>query len=258
MRFVKMYTCQHDIALLDGIHAPIDESVLAVPYLCDRRLGIGAQTLVIVRPSQKANGRISAFSSNGLPVTLCGDAVRCAAKFLYDNGHVSSTSMTIETCDGVKEVLVTPSKSDEAYSVTVDLGQARFIKPPIYNPYLKMECVCLGERYIFMEEDKLYSEPVEALGQKLSRDPSQDGGINVGFISANDDILALRLWDRTGNEVFSDGTAATAAASIMIKQHKCSSSVTVRMSGGDISVHGDDDGHLFLAGQVSYAFKGEI
>ncbi|MCL2546481.1 MAG: diaminopimelate epimerase [Oscillospiraceae bacterium] len=259
MHFVKMYACQHDIALLDGITSSVDESVLAVPYLCDRRLGIGAQTLVVVHPSTVAHARISVYTSNGAAVILCGDSIRCAAKFLYDDGHVSNTAMTIETYHGVKEVLVTPSRSEEAYSVTIDLGQARMTKPPIYNPYLKMNCVSLGERYIFMEEDKLYSEPVESLGQKLSRDPSQDGGIDVGFVSASDlKTLALRLWNRTGNETFSDGTAAAAAAALMIDKRKCQPSVTVRMAGGDITVHQDDEGHLFLTGQVCYAFRGEI
>ena len=259
MKFVKMYTCQHDIALLDGITSEIDESVLSIPYICDRTLGIGAQTLVIVHPSSVAHVRVSVFSNNGSQITLCGDAVRCAAKFMYDNGHVSSTTMTIETYNGVKEVLVTPSKSEEAYSVTCDLGQARLIKPPIYNPYLRMECVSLGDRYIFMEENNLYSETVEQLGAKLSRDPSQDNGINVGFISINNPkIPALRMWSHTGTEIFSDGTAACAAAALLIENNICEQSVTFRMSGGDIAVHADDEGHLFLTGTVSYVFRGEI
>ncbi len=258
MRFTKMVCNRHDILVIDGITQPLNPDDVAVALLCDRRIGIGADALTIVTPSVGAAALIATYNADGSHDSLSGDALRCAAKFLFDNRLVSSTALDIDTADGVKQVLVTPSQSAEAYSVTCDLGVPRMLTSPIYNPFLGLECVALGERYLIMEDEKLYGAPVDTLGQKLAHDPSVEGGIDVCFVSVMDPSrIILRIWKHSSGEAHSDGTAAAAAAAAMMKAGKCMSTVTVRMAGGDVTVHCDDSGHLLLTSPVSVAFTGD-
>ena len=253
MRFAKYHVCRHDIIVAKEREADLD-----CKLLCHRRLGIGADSLAFITASEHADAGLVVYKADGRANVFCGDALLCAAKHIYDNQWVRRRSMTIETAGRTVELLWTLSNG-EADRVTADLGEASQSGKPIYNPYVPLRLVTLGQPYLIVETERLDGAPVNTLGKKLAHSPNYQQGIDVVFAMVPEQKkISLRIWAHGIGEVPCDGTAACSAAVAAMAQYKCDQSVTVQMPGGDLSVVWDEDSnHIFLTGTAERIFEGE-
>ena len=263
MRFTKYHINCHDIILLDGMNSGIEPARLPLAHLCDRRAGVGAETVAIVSPSHARNSGSSvlvrAFTADGNERRLCADSIMAAARFCYDGGHVRSTSMTVETPDGYKSLLVSPSQAGGDYTVTVDLGGANFQAMRSHSPFLSPECITLGDDFYLLECETPDAMPTHLVAADLSVTP--DNPAHVGFVvpeTREQLYLKLTKFGSMPGDNVADSTGAAAAAALMIHKNQCARNVIVRMDGGDCIVYCDNNAHFLVTAPVGYGFTGQL
>jgi len=243
--------------------------------ICDRHFGVGADGLVIIETSERADARMRIFNPDGSEAEMCGNAIRCFAKYLFERGIVSKKRMVIETLAG----LIVPElelRGGEVASVKVDMGEPRF-KPSEIPVDIKGEriigyplvveekeflitCVSMGNPHCVIFTDDVENIPIEVWGPKISEHPLFPRKTNVEFVQVNDPChVVMRVWERGAGETLACGTGACASAVAAIINGKCHRKIKVSLLGGDLLVEWNDkDNHVYMTGPAEEVFTGKI
>ena len=263
--FTKMHGLGNDYIYIDGFKTPAetlpDPAALAV-RLSPRRFSVGADGLVLILPSKVAHARMHMFNADGSEGLMCGNAIRCVGKYLYERGLVSpdTRALTVETAAGIKTLALTV-EAGEVIRVTVDMGEAfvsdgedvvlaagkeyRLIPVSVGNPH----------GVIFVEATT--EEEIFAVGPTLSE--SRPGGINVELAEVLDAThVRMRVYERGSGVTLACGTGACAVVAAAVARGLCPADtpVTVSLYGGDLTVTSASDGRLFMAGPAAFAYDG--
>lgn len=275
MPFTKMHGLGNDFILIDCIEqakAIFDYQDLS-KRLCHRRFGIGADQLLILNSSDIADFKMRIFNSDGSEVEMCGNGIRCLAKYIWDKGLSNKDILKIETLAGI----IMPEKRGDM--VRVDMGepifepkmipvklpaagnnQRRIINYPlnILDREFKITCVSMGNPHavIFLEDD-ISSFPVHIYGPVIENHEYFSKRTNVEFINCkgrND--INMRVWERGAGETMACGTGASAAAiAAMIKQ-LTERKVTVHLQGGDLLIEWENNNRVYMTGPAVTVFEG--
>ncbi|RMF89409.1 MAG: diaminopimelate epimerase [Methanobacteriota archaeon] len=270
MRFYKYHGAGNDFIVIDNRDSVIEESEkkgLAV-RLCHRHFGIGGDGLVLVEPSDKGDARMRIFNPDGSEAEMCGNAIRCVAKHLYESGLVKE-SITIETLSGLKEAALTIEKDRVRY-VSVDMGSPKDVA---LNRRLNVkgsavECSYLDtgvpHAVIFVEDvDAL---DIEKRAPPIRFNPSFQRGANVDFVQKlGEGTFKIRTYERgVERETLACGTGITAAAAaaVLLGLAEKGSEIEVRARGGTVFVkaEGGEDGEmrLIMRGPAEFVFEGDV
>ena len=273
LRFSKMQTCGNDYIFLENFHGEITCPESLCVTFCDRHYGIGADGIVLMEYSQKADARMRMFNSDGSEGMMAGNALRCMAKYLYDNGIVRKEEMTIETGKGVKHVQVYTTNG-KVTSACVDMGYAtldtaalRFTIPektvvnyPVRiggRPY-NITCVDVGNPHCVVFCPRVDAVDVDFIGPRFEHAPYFQERINTEFIRVvNPNTIKMRVWERGSGETLACGTGACAAVVAAVANGLCSkgSDITVRVRGGDLVVNYTDE-KVTLTGDAKRVYPG--
>lgn len=266
--FVKMQALGNDFVLIDCMkdQAPVHPEM--VRMICDRRRGIGADQLLVLSPSEKADCRMRVFNADGGEVEMCGNGVRCVAKYLGSRGVTDGPEQEIETLAGI----IRPRLEGER--VVVDMGRpvlegrdvpvrlpGRVIdrEVTVGGSSQRITCVSMGNPHCVIYVDDLERCPVQNLGPRIESDPLFPQRVNVEFVKVvSRELVSMRVWERGAGETTACGTGACAAAVASCLNEKTGRSVTVRLPGGELAIKWAEDGRVFMSGPAEEVFSGEI
>ena len=275
LKFTKMHGAGNDYIYMSCFDQTVENpEKLAIP-LSDRHFGIGGDGLVLICPSEKADARMRMFNNDGAEGKMCGNAIRCIAKYLYDKGLVKKTTLTIDTLSGIK-ILELSLTDGKVSSVRVDMG-APILEPKLIPVDLpgseildyplsvdgkewKVTCVSMGNPHCVTFCDEVASLPLHEIGPSFERHPVFPEQVNTEFIKRlSPRALEMRVWERGSGETLACGTGACAAVVAATLHGYCpkNEDVTVHLRGGDLTIRYTDE-TVFMTGGCEIAFEGVV
>ncbi len=276
--FTKMHGLGNDFIIIDCIKQPEAENLPFAELskrLCNRRFGIGADQLLLLCQSDMADFKMRIFNADGGEVEMCGNGIRCLAKYIWDNCLSEKNILEIETLAGI----IRPEKVDNM--VRVDMGMPIFeaekipvninktekeISPIIDYPLrildrdFRMTCLSMGNPHavIVLSED-ISDFPVSLYGPEIEKHPIFPKKTNVEFINIkNKRELAMRVWERGAGETLACGTGASAAAVAAMLKGLVGRATVVHLLGGDLHIEWADNNHVYMTGSAEAVFEGTI
>lgn len=276
LKFTKMEGCGNDYIYFNCFDTPIDNPEELAVKISHRHFGIGGDGIVLIMPSTKADARMRMFNIDGSEGKMCGNAIRCIAKFVYDNRIAHKKQITVETLSGIKELFLTTDSDDKVVLVRVDMEDAILtpknipvdisgetaINSPIDvdgNSY-NITCVSMGNPHAVVFCDDVASLPLETVGPKFENHPVFPERVNTEFIKVIDKTtLEMRVWERGSGETLACGTGACASAVAAVLNGHCdkNTDITVKLIGGDLIINYTDE-TVFMTGPCKKVFDGTI
>ena len=280
--FVKMHGLGNDFILIDCINKSFgDSSFLSylAKKLCDRNFGIGADGLILILPSSKADLRMRIFNYDGSEAQMCGNGIRCFAKYAYENKLVLKNKFTVETLAGVitPELIFQDLKNKKVLRIKVDMGIPKLRRreipmigedtPTVVGERLKINseqtfkitCVSMGNPHCITFVDDVQSIPVDKIGPKIENHSLFPEKTNAEFIQVlNRKEINFRVWERGVGETLACGTGACAALVASVLNKKTDREATIHLPGGDLDIHWANDEHIYMTGPAELVFKGEM
>lgn len=266
LKFTKMHGIGNDYIVFNAINNHLNLTEQQIKFLCDRRFGIGADGVLYVLPGEKADLRMRMFNPDGSEAQMCGNGIRCFAKFAVENGIVNKSDLTVETLAGIKHLLV---KSD---SITCNMGPPLKVTAKQYskatgdnlfeqasiNGY-NATIVSVGNPHCVIVVDNVDSFPVQIKGPKIETNKLFPEKINVEFVQlVNKKLVKQRTWERGAGETLGCGTGACAVFWALYSQKKCSNPLKIELLGGPLQISIDKSGNLLMEGEAKTVFPGEI
>ena len=277
--FVKMHGLGNDFILIDCLNKSLgDSSFLSylAKKLCDRNFGIGSDGLILILSSSKADLRMRIFNYDGSEAQMCGNGIRCFAKYAYENKLVSKIKFTVETLAGT----ITPKlifKDKEISGITVNMGTPKLRRREIpmngedtptvieetlkINPEqtFKITCVSMGNPHCITFVNDVQSISVDEIGPKIENHPLFPEKTNVEFIQVlNKQEINFRVWERGVGETLACGTGACAALVAAVLNNKTDRKAKIHLPGGDLDILWADDGYVYMTGPAELVFRGEM
>ena len=273
MKFWKMHGLGNDFIVIDNRDEKIgdSEATRLALRLCQRRFSVGADGLLLVSNSTVADVKMRIFNADGSEAEMCGNGIRCFAKYCYENNVTQKNELTVETLAGVKRTWLTV-ENQVVKSVMVDMGTPELdrSKIPMFgigtcvNESLQIDgeqyritCLSVGNPHCVVFVDKLDDFPVLLVGPKIENHGLFPKKTNVEFVQVlNSHELKVRVWERGCGETLACGTGACAAVAAGNLLQKVSGKVTVHLLGGDLEVEYAE--RLFLSGPAEKVFEGKL
>ncbi|MBW3624025.1 MAG: diaminopimelate epimerase [Armatimonadetes bacterium] len=242
---------------------------------CDRHFGVGADGLMLVDPSKTANFRMRIFNPDGSEPQMCGNGIRCFAKYVYDRRLHADPFVKVETLAGVLGLKLTVNNK-KVEQVRVDMGEPildRKLIPmrgegpsPVINEKLQaagrkfdITCVSMGNPHCVIFVENVDAFPVEKIGPEIENHKTFPQRTNVEFIEPlSREALKMRVWERGAGITLACGTGACAAAVAAALTNRTGRSVTVKLPGGDLFIEWTGDNRIYMTGPAEEAYEGEI
>ena len=276
MKFTKMQGIGNDYVYVNCFEETVAAPERVSEIISDRHFGIGADGLVLIMPSDKADFRMRMFNADGSEGNMCGNATRCIGKFVYDNHLTDKTSITLETRSGIKKLTLYP-ENGRVKTVLVDMGKAvlkpadipmnvsgdTFINKPITvdGKEVFITAVSMGNPHAVTYVDDVDSLELEKIGPSFENHPLFPERVNTEFIKILDEsTMQMRVWERGSGETWACGTGACAAtaASVLNGYFPHDKEITVKLRGGDLFITYKSDGTVLMRGPAETVFTGEI
>ena len=272
MKFTKMQGCGNDYVYVDCFSETVDNPSELARSIADRHYGVGGDGLILIEPSDRADARMRMFNQDGSEGGMCGNGIRCVAKYVYDHGLIppSRRAVRIDTRSGVKEITLCVD-SGKVTQATVDMGEAKLTGPvpekiTIRGMGLSFIGVDVGNPHAvyFLEDNPALGVshveelPLETMGRDFETHFRFPDRVNSEFIEVlSPGEIRFRVWERGSGETLACGTGATAAAFAGISAGKLSENVLVHLAGGDLAIRYDAEcGRCFMTGPAVEVFSG--
>ena len=274
LRFTKMHGCGNDYVYVNCFEEEVKDPVSLSIAISDRHFGVGGDGLVLICPSDRADAKMRMFNADGSEGKMCGNAIRCVGKYLYDHGIVRKTTVTIETLSGIKtlELFLKDGKVDSAQvnmgpailipsEIPVNLPGERAVAVPvkIAGEEHTITCVSMGNPHCIVFGGDPYELDLPKIGPLFENDPLFPERVNTEFIEVLDDhTLNMRVWERGSGETWACGTGACAAAVAAVLNGFCKKGkdISVRLRGGELTIRYTDEA-VFMTGKATEVFRGE-
>ncbi|MBO4290201.1 MAG: diaminopimelate epimerase [Lachnospiraceae bacterium] len=282
MRFTKMHGLGNDFICVNCFEEEITVDPGRIAELvCHRHFGIGADGLLLIRGSDVADFRMDLYNADATRAEMCGNGIRCLAKFVYDHGLTNMQNITVETLAGIKKLDLSV-KDDKCRLVSVDMGQATLNSNGVSRLLTGEDFGSLsaGEvletvnvsgkdvRFVVLDTGVPHAvlfvtrsdeAPVLTSGPVIECHTRFPARTNVDFAEVADRThIRLRVWERGVGETMACGTGATAAATAAALLGLCDRSVDVRLPGGTLNITVEDNGHLTMCGPATEVYTGEF
>jgi len=254
VRVTKMHGAQNDFVLLDARTAALGDLLGFARWACDRRGGIGADGLLVLETSRNCDVRMRTINADGSEAEMCGNGVRCAARWLDEAG--AGERMAFETAAGTIHTEVITRAPE--YQVRVAMGTPRISSFEVPG-FSEASFVDLGNPHVVVFCDDPGTADLEAIAERLQRDPRLPDGANVHAVAVeNSGGLRVCHWERGVGLTMACGTGAVACAAVAIAQRNVISPVSVEVPGGRLTVEWDGCGDAFLSGPAIRVFDAEV
>ncbi len=275
MKFTKMHGCGNDYVYVNLFEENIaDPSAFSIK-VSDRHFGIGSDGLITIGPSDVADFRMRIYNADGSEAEMCGNGIRCVAKYVYDHKLTDKTNVSVESGAGIKYLQLIV-EDDKVTQVRVDMGEPilapsdipvvaegdKVVDEPIEvcDKTWHMTCVSMGNPHAVVFVDDVEHFELEKYGphfENHSRFPKRINTEFVQVVSRNE--AYMRVWERGSAETWACGTGTCATAMACILNNKTDNKVLVHLRGGDLTIEYDEaSNHIFMTGPATEVFSGEI
>ena len=276
LSFVKMRGTGNDYLYFDCFEQTVESPESLAVRLSNRRTGVGADGIVLILPSKRADAKMRMFNADGTEGTVAGNALRCVCKYLYETGRVRKEEMRIETGSGVKAAKLF-IREDQVFSVLVDMGRPAFapadvpvkldgetvMKRRVYlaGQMREISCVSMGNPHVVMFVDDVNAINLQQVGPAIEQDSLFPARVNVSFAQILDgNSIVMRVWERGIGETAACGTGACAVAVAAVENGLCKrdADIDVQLPGGTLVVRYQADGQVWMTGDAVMDFEGTI
>lgn len=246
--------------------------------ISDRHFGIGGDGLILIHPSDEADARMQMFNADGSESEMCGNGIRCVAKYVYDHGLTKSQNLRIETGAGIL-ALDLEVVDGLAKRITVDMGEpilvpqlipttlrGNTVEAPVVDAPLSVDgqdlavtCVSMGNPHCITYVERLSDDWVLGLGPKIEQDPHFPNRVNAEFVEIiSPDEIRMRVWERGSGETLACGTGACAVCVAGVLTGRTNREILAHLPGGDLRlVWREDTNHVFMTGPAEEVFSGD-
>ena len=275
MKFTKMHGIGNDYVYVNCFKETVEHPSEVAIKVSDRHFGIGSDGLILIKPSEVADGKMEMYNADGSQGAMCGNGIRCVAKYMYDYGITDKTSISVETKSGIKYLDLT-IKDGKVDTVKVNMGTpilkaadipVRSEKEQVINePVMvdgkewKITCVSMGNPHAITYIDDVKNLEIEKIGPKFENHEIFSDRVNTEFVHVIDrNTVEMRVWERGSGETLACGTGACAVAVSSILNGLTEEEVTVKLLGGDLKIFWDrTENKVYMTGSATTVFDGEI
>ena len=277
MKFTKMHGCGNDYIYVDGSREkiPAEKKPELVKKLSDRHFGIGGDGVIFINPSNEADFEMEMYNMDGSRGEMCGNGIRCVAKFVYDKGLTDKNKISVISCGKIKylDLIVEEGKVStvkvnmgaavlKAVDIPVISDQEQVISERIEveNNIYEMTCVSMGNPHAVIFVEDVSDFPIEKIGPLFEKHVRFPNYINTEFVKVLDDkTVEMRVWERGTGETLACGTGACATVVACVLNGLTKEEVTVKLLGGNLQIKWDREADLvYMTGPASTVFEGEI
>lgn len=277
IKFTKMHGCGNDYVYVNCMDKVLDNPCEVSRYVSDRHFGIGSDGLILICPSDVADFKMAMYNADGSEGKMCGNGVRCIAKYVYENGLAVKDEITLETKSGIKKLELSV-EDGKAALVKVDMG-APVLKPSeipviadesmetfidqavdVDGTEFRVTCVSMGNPHAVVFVDYTDSFETGKYGPLLEEHPLFPDRINAEFVQViNRNEINMRVWERGSGETLACGTGTCAAVVACVLNGRTDDEVTVHLLGGDLFIKYDRENNtVWMTGPAETVFEGEI
>lgn len=275
MKFTKMQGIGNDYVYVNCFQETVEHPGEVAKLVSDRHFGIGSDGLILIKPSDVADFEMDMYNSDGSRGAMCGNGIRCVAKYVYDYGLTDKTSITVNTASGIKYLDLT-IEDGKAVQIRVNMG-APILEPfkiPVISekeivldePILadgkeyRITAVSMGNPHAVTYIDDVKGLDIEKIGPQFEHHPIFPDRVNAEFVKVLDrHTVGMRVWERGAGETLACGTGACAVAVASILNGLTEDEVTVKLLGGDLKIYWDRKENLvYMTGPAEVVFDGEI
>ena len=275
MKFTKMHGLGNDYVYVNCFEEKIDNPPAVARFVSDRHFGIGSDGLIMINPSKTADFEMEMYNADGSRGEMCGNGIRCVAKYVYDYGLTDKTQISVETLGGIKYLDLTV-EDGKVSLVKVDMGKPKLeadlipiisereqvIDEPIEvdGKEYHMTGVSMGNPHAVIYVDDVKGLDLEKIGPKFENHERFPKRINTEFVHCIDrQTVEMRVWERGSGETLACGTGACAVAVSSILTNLTDTQVTVKLLGGDLQIEWDrEKDRVFMTGPATVVFDGVI
>ena len=275
MKFTKMHGIGNDYVYVDCFEESVKNPAEVSKFVSDRHFGIGSDGLILISPSAIADFRMNIYNADGSQAEMCGNGIRCVAKYVYDYGLTDKTEISVETLAGIKYLRLQVENGKVA-SVEVNMG-APILEPkeipvaveesPVVNVPVEvkgkiyhMTCVSMGNPHAIIFMNNVKDLDIAAIGPYFENHTVFPKRTNTEFVEVLDrNTVNMRVWERGSDETLACGTGACATTVACILNDKTENEVTVHLLGGDLKIRWDREANqVYMTGPATVVFDGEI
>lgn len=276
MKFTKMHGIGNCYIYVNCFEETVENPQELAIKVSDVHFGIGADGLVMICPSDKADFKMRIFNADGSEAKMCGNASRCVGKYVYEKGLTNKKEVTLETLSGIK-ILKLEEKNGEIVSVTVDMGKIslnprdipvlsdkdKFIDEPVEvgGKTVNITAVSVGNPHAVVFVENVDELDLEKIGPIFENHKLFPDRVNTEFIHVIDEnTLKMRVWERGSGETWACGTGACASVAAAVENGYCKkdTEITVHLRGGDLKIVYQSDGHIIKRGPAAFICDGVL
>ena len=276
MKFTKMQGCGNDYVYVDCFRERVPDPARTARTVSDRHFGIGSDGLILIGPSKRADFAMTMYNADGSEGAMCGNGIRCLAKYVYDHGLTGRTEIRVETRSGIKNLLM-KVRDHRVYEVQADMGRPEFsaaripvlaageqavdVPAVILGKEYRYTAVSMGNPHAVVFVEHVDSLELEKLGPAFESYRDFPDRVNTEFVEITDPQTAnMRVWERGAGETLACGTGACAAAVVSILLGRVrEEDVTVKLRGGALKIFWDrKENRVYMPGPAVTVFEGEM
>lgn len=277
MKFTKMQGCGNDYVYINCFEENVSNAKALAIQVSHRRFGVGSDGLILIKPTDQADAEMEMYNADGSMSEMCGNGLRCVAKFVYDHGIVAKKEMSLLTGDGIKGVIVHPNKQDitKADALTIDMGLPKLEGSSIPSTFIgdkiveqeisaggktfKATLVNMGNPHCVIFVDNAAEFPVEEYGSILENHEAFPARINIEFVEVvSPNEVIQRTWERGSGETWACGTGASAVSVAGVLTGRTQSDVLIHLTGGDLQLQYTEGGPVVMTGPAVEVFTGQV
>jgi diaminopimelate epimerase len=274
MKFAKMHGAGNDYVYVNCFEETIADPAALARQVSNRNFGIGSDGLILIMPSEVADVCMRMFNSDGSESEMCGNGIRCVAKYAYDHGLVTKQEITAETGAGILTLQLFTNEAGKVDRVRVNMGQPRLTRGQIpmtgnadqqvINQELKVldrtfhiTCVSMGNPHCVIFVDNVDEFPLKKYGPVIENHDLFPNRTNVEFVEiVSPNEVKQRTWERGAGETLACGTGASAVAVAGILTERTERTILNHLLGGDLELEWAEDGSVFMTGPAVQVFEG--
>jgi diaminopimelate epimerase len=275
MRFIKMQGTGNDYVYVDAFREKVENPVELARKVSHRRFGVGGDGLILIRPYPGADAEMDMYNADGSSSEMCGNGIRCVAKYVHDTYARGKDELKLMTGAGWRTAhIVSRDGNGNADSVRIDMGAPIFegLKIPttfdepevlrkkieVGGRVLEFSSVSMGNPHCVIFVDDVANFPVETLGPTIENHPWFPKRVNVEFVQiVSRDEVIQRTWERGSGETWACGTGASAVAAVGRRLGLTGDRLTIHLTGGDLLLEYDGTGSVQMTGNAVEVFRGE-
>ena len=275
MKFTKMHGIGNDYVYVNCFEETVENPSEVSKKVSDRHFGIGSDGLILIKPSEKADFEMEMYNADGSQGAMCGNGIRCVAKYVYDYGLTDKTNISVDTKSGIKYLDLTVTNGKVAL-VKVNMGQPELNAEKIPMIYKKQQviqqplavkdniyevtAVSMGNPHVIVYMDQIKNLDIEKIRPDFEKHSAFPEGVNTEFVHVIDrKTVEMRVWERGSGETLACGTGACAVAVACVLNGYTEEEVTVRLLGGELKIFWNRKENLvYMTGPAEVVFDGTI